>query len=106
MSEYRPPYEIGWGIKAGKESAKLLFKALSRARKRPEYILPYVDSEAARESLTASFMEMHIVSNLRFIRGEAEEPAAYIDFIKAFALSRKKQLQLELPEWTPPVAEG
>ena len=106
MSEYRPPYEIGWGIKAGKESAELLFKALSKAHKRPEYLLAYVDAEAARETLTASFMEMQIISNIRFIRGEAEEPVAYIDFIKAFALSKHKTLHLKLPEWVPPVTEG
>ena len=106
MSEYRPPYEIAWGIRAGKDSARLHLKVLARARKRPEYLLAYTDAEAAREALSASFLEMHIVANIRFIRGELEEPASYIDFIKAYALTKRKTLQLELPEWVPPVAEG
>ena len=106
MSEYRPPYEIGWGIKAGKESAKLLFKVLARARKKPELLLAYVDEDAARESLSASFLELQIVSNIKFIRGETEEPAVYIDVVKAFALSKRKTLHLELPEWVPPVTTG
>ncbi len=105
MSE-RPPYDIAWGIKAGKNSAKLHFKALSRSRKRPEYLLPYTDAEAAREALSVSFLEMQIVANIRFIRGELEEPASYIDFLKAYALTKRKTLQLELPEWVPPVTEG
>ena len=99
------PYHIMWGIKAGKESAKLLFKALRKSRERPEVLLPYIDSEASY-ALLPSLIEMQIINNLRFIRGECEYPDAYVDFIKAFALSKKKVLHLEIPEWEPTVMKG
>ncbi len=99
------PYHIMWGIKAGKESAKLLFKALRKSRERPEVLLPYIDADSAF-ALLPSMLEMQIIDNLRFIKGESEYPNAYVDFIKAFALSKKKTLHLEIPEWEPVVMKG